>query len=326
MEAARDVSGLVPSSNSLQEITLRYKDKLLNMDKEQMILTLGVTMIAITSAVAFGVLATHGDIEDFLGVESDEESEKKKELVEKSEEWKRKEWSNWLKKLEQDWKVFNEKLQNEKKTFLEEKEEDWNTWIKSVEKKWTHFNPNMDKEFHTNMMRRSINWTESQWREWIQTEGRLYLDIEWKKWFFENQSRLDELIVKKWIQWKKDKIINWLMSDWKRAEQEHWEEFEEKSWSSKFFQIFEKRNYEDFKDRVSDEWEDWFEWVKRKDNIFITNVLDQWIKWKEEKNLLYNNWADTFVTNWINKKQWVVWVNERRNLAAKAKAALNKKK
>ncbi|GAB65360.1 tryptophan-rich antigen [Plasmodium cynomolgi strain B] len=209
--AQESVSSLSPSSNSLTEITLRYKDKLQNMDKEQMILTLGIIMTAVTSAVAFGVISTNGKFSDFIGGDEcdEEETQSKKEHLEKSEEWKRKEWDNWMKKLEEDWKVFYENLENEKNKFIEEKEEDWNTWIKSVEKKWTHFNPNMDKEFHCNMLKRSINWTEPHWREWIKTEGRLYLDIEWKKWFFENQSRLDELIVKKWIHWKKEKIINW---------------------------------------------------------------------------------------------------------------------
>ncbi|EUD65083.1 hypothetical protein C922_04483 [Plasmodium inui San Antonio 1] len=324
---ARTTCSSLLSLPCVKETISGWKHNILNMDKDQMTLTLGIMMVALTSGVVSGVIVKNGDSLDILGEDesNEEETKNKKEFPEKSEEWKQKEWKNWMKKLEQDWEIFNEQLENENNKLIEEKEEEWNTWLKSIEKKWTHFNPNMDKEFHSNMMKRSINWTEPQWREWIKTEGRLYLDIELKKWFFQEKFPPDELIVKRWIQWKKDRIVDWLMSDWRRAEEEHWEEFEDKSWSSKLFQFSEKKNYKVFKERTRDEWDEWFDWVKTKDSIFLTNIVDQWVKWRDEKILLYNQWAESFTTNWINKKQWTVWVNERRDLAAKAKAASNKK-
>ncbi|KJP85541.1 hypothetical protein AK88_04807 [Plasmodium fragile] len=318
-------STIAPKSYSFRDIASMYKDKLLNINKEQMIITSGIIMAVLTSAVVLGAISTHGELDNIFGDEcDDEETKNKKEHIERTEEWKRKEWCDWKEKLEEDWKVFNEELQNEKKKFVEQKQQEWDTWIKSIDTKWTHYNPNMDKEFHTNVLECSANWTETQWREWIKAEGRLYLDVEWKKWFFEKQSHLDELFVKKWIQWKKDKIINWLISDWKREEQEHWEEFEKKPWSSKLFQIFQKRDYEAFKERTNEEWDDWFDWVKTKDNVFITNILDPWIEWTDEKSVLYDQWVESFITNWINKKQWTVWACERRSAAAKEKATLTK--
>ncbi|GAW84691.1 tryptophan-rich antigen [Plasmodium gonderi] len=300
------------------------------MNKEQIALTAAITMTAITSAIALGVIATQRDYKVLLDNDDSEEkieNETDSETdSEQTEEWKKNQWVQWKNKLENDWNIFNQAMEEKMSEYIKTKDEEFTTWIRSIENKWTHFNPNIDKEFNSNVLRRSINWTEPQWRGWMKNEGRLYLDIEWKKWFYENQSNIDELIVKQWIKWKKDKIVSWLTSEWKVAEQKHWEEFENKKWATKLFQFGEKKKHEIFLERSSEEWDEWFEWVKEKDDIFINSILDQWKKWEFEKNIMYDQWTQSFINKWLNKKQWSVWIQERRNLVAKEKAKAAAKK
>lgn len=214
--------------------------------------------------------------------------------------------------MEEDWKIFFSKIEHEKNIWLKEKEEDWKQWLILLDNKWMHYNPNMEKEFNTNVLQKSANWTEAHWKKWMLTEGILYIDLEWKKWIYEKHAQLDQQIVKQWIKWKKDKIVSWLTTDWKRDEQEHWDEFENKKWT-KWFCLSEMKNLDEFKERINKEWEDWFSWVKVKDNIFINFILNDWLDWKDDNYAMFSEWMELFVKKWINEKQWTVWEQEKGN-------------
>ncbi|KAI4840188.1 tryptophan-rich antigen [Plasmodium brasilianum] len=344
MEAIKEnIQDIVPNPTSLRELSLKYKDRLLtNINVDYFILALGVTLSAITSVMFYNyiTLKRKNSIKDKTSKEAieskedgtkevakdeakdgakdkaedeaEDEAREKEKGIEKTDKWKKEEWFKWLKQLEEDWKIFFSKIEHEKNIWLKEKEEDWKQWLILLDNKWMHYNPNMEKEFNTNVLQKSANWTEFHWKKWMLTEGILYIDLEWKKWIYEKHAQLDQQIVKQWIKWKKDKIVSWLTTDWKRDEQEHWDEFENKKWT-KWFCLSEMKNLDEFKERINKEWEDWFSWVKVKDNIFINFILNDWLDWKDDNYAMFSEWMELFVKKWINEKQWTVWEQEKGN-------------
>ncbi|SBT75081.1 tryptophan-rich antigen [Plasmodium malariae] len=74
-----------------------------------------------------------------------------------------------------------------------------------------------------------------------------------------------------------------------------------------------KTNLDEFKERINKEWEDWFSWVKVKDNIFINFILNDWLDWKDDNYAMFSEWMELFVKKWINEKQWTVWEQEKGN-------------
>ncbi|KAI4839266.1 tryptophan-rich antigen [Plasmodium brasilianum] len=58
----------------------------------------------------------------------------------------------------------------------------WNEWIKNTQHKWMHYNENMEKEYNSDIMKRSKNWNGYQWKEWINEEGKSFIEKDFERW------------------------------------------------------------------------------------------------------------------------------------------------
>ncbi|SCP03797.1 tryptophan-rich protein [Plasmodium malariae] len=236
-------------------------------------------------------------------------------LLEKSEELKKHAWRNWMTKLEIDWQYFNSYLETEKKCWIEERESEWQEWLNSMENKWMHYNENMDNEYEQNILNELPTWDESTWETWIKTEGKKCMLMDLNKWMHEKQVIWKEWIIKQWREWKKDKILTWLLKDWRRDEFEYWEKL-------KYIEIPNplneriKKNQHKWEKRVSMEKAQWNSWVRSKEGLYY-NECKKWKKLKEDKQNSFNEWVEVFINKWINKKQWNVWNEERKNVVPK---------
>ncbi|CAA9988840.1 tryptophan/threonine-rich antigen, putative [Plasmodium knowlesi strain H] len=235
------------------------------------------------------------------------------------ERWKENEWNMWKRHLDYSWGEFNQSVENGKRIWLSNKEKDWEDWLRFMEKKWMHYNERMDIEYNSNLFEISEYWNDQQWEKWIRTEGEQLMELDWKKWMYENKFSLDVWASKEWSEWKKEKITSWLFCDWKMNEQKYWEEWESKKWR-KFLYLGERRKWIKWKERTNREWEEWKYWVHKKDNVFVNNKRNCWSKWKNERRDMFDDWMKPFIEKWIKRKQWNVWKEERNYAHARYNA------
>ncbi|CAG9479613.1 unnamed protein product [Plasmodium vivax] len=229
--------------------------------------------------------------------------------IQESEEFKRMAWNNWMLRLESDWKHFNDSVEEAKTKWLHERDSAWSDWLRSLQSKWSHYSEKMLKEHKSNVMEKSANWNDTQWGNWIKTEGRKILEAQWEKWIKKGDEQLQKLILDKWVPWKNDKIRSWLSSEWKTEEDYYWANVE-RATTAKWLQEAEKMHWLKWKERINREYEQWVNWVQMKESVYINEEWKKWPKWKNDKKILFNKWSTNLVYKWTLKKQWNVWIKE----------------
>ncbi|VUZ99220.1 tryptophan-rich antigen [Plasmodium vivax] len=244
------------------------------------------------------------------GVNVDESN---KELT---EEWKVNEWNKWMRQLEEQWHFYFITLETKTIDWMKQKEEEFNTWLTEMENKWMSYNHNLDTEYNTNLYKKYLTWDETDWKTWIKTVGKRLIEEDWVKWINDHECKLNEWFNGDWNQWKSLKNFNWEMNEWKSDEYERWAEWQNGNltlWLNKK----KKKKYLTWKNRIEREKSEWDSWVRAKDDLTLKSKTCKWIKWKNEKRLLFNDWVENFINTWISRKQWNSWVIERRNLLSR---------
>ncbi|SBT73404.1 tryptophan-rich protein [Plasmodium ovale] len=230
-------------------------------------------------------------------------------LLEKTEEWKDNEWKNWMTKLEGEWIEFNTTIEKEKVKWLSSKEKDWDEFMQVMESKWMHYHDELEDDVKSDILKRSLTLDESEWKEWMKTEGKELMEKDWKNWITDNESYLDVWSVKEWLKWKNQRIVTWIMTDWKCEEDEYWSKWEE-SWA-KSLNLKDRNNWLNWRERLNKEMVQWNSWVMTKEQQIRENRSNNWSKWKSDKHVMFNLWMESFINKWIQEKQWFVWVKER---------------
>ncbi|CAA9990045.1 tryptophan-rich antigen, putative (fragment) [Plasmodium knowlesi strain H] len=236
----------------------------------------------------------------------------------KSDEWKKNEWNNWLAKTEEDWELFNKSVEDKKNSWLEKEDEELEAWINSMKNRWMHYRENEENEYITRAMRKSSIWGDRQWEQWIRTEGKRGMETDLKKWLNDKESFLNDWISKEWTQWKNERMLEWLAVDWRHKEDETFENYK----SSRFTNMLHMKNrkkWMKWKERTDKEKEEWNNWVRGKEHLYVINKWDKWLKWKREKRALYSQKFMSFINECINKKQWVVWIEDQKDSTLKKK-------
>ncbi|KAI4833837.1 uncharacterized protein MKS88_000326 [Plasmodium brasilianum] len=237
--------------------------------------------------------------------------------IDKAEEWKRKEWVQWMMKLEVDWKEFNLQIEAEKKAWIDEKEQEWIQWLKYEQKKWLHFNPNLDSEYKINFFEKSETWDDSQWKLWISTEGKQLLEVDLKNWLSENETIYCKWTLDEWNEWKNNKIKEWITTNWKVNEDQYWSKYDDVS--ALALTPLEKNQFYKWKERIFREGIEWKNWSAIKESKYINSNWNAWSEWKNEKLMLFNHWVNSFVEKWVRQRQWNVWIDERKNMLVNEK-------
>ncbi|SBT36689.1 tryptophan-rich antigen (Pv-fam-a) [Plasmodium ovale wallikeri] len=236
-----------------------------------------------------------------------------KGAVEETEVLKNYAWNNWMMRLEADWEQYNNSMKEKKKVWLNEAENEWTKFMNSMENKWTiNFKENMDEELKSPAISKSSTWNENEWKEWIQTEGKKIMDADLQKWIKEKETSLDLIIIAEWVYWKNNKIMTWLLSDWKNEEDNYWAQWENMKWS-KWFKMEDRKHWLKWKERIAKESEQWTNWLNLKENVYIFSEWNRWSEWKNEKTNMFNKWADSFINKWINEKKWKTLFNKEND-------------
>ncbi|KAI4839819.1 tryptophan-rich protein [Plasmodium brasilianum] len=234
-----------------------------------------------------------------------------KGAIEETETLKNCAWQNWMMRLESDWEQFNASMNIRKDEWLKETEAEWDEWIKSIKNKWMNCNEYMDVEIKSDILSKSSTWNETQWKEWIHTEGKQLMVADFENWIKEKESLLDFRLISEWVQWKNDKIMTWLMSDWKSEENNYWSHWENETWP-KWFNISEWKRWLKWKERVAREGQQWMNWIQLKENVYISGEGYKWSEWKKEKKIVFEKCTKSLIDEWINNKKWML-LTEKSN-------------
>ncbi|ANQ06823.1 Tryptophan/threonine rich antigen [Plasmodium coatneyi] len=226
---------------------------------------------------------------------------------EKSTEWKNNQWNIWKKKNEDEWKIFNTSIENEKGNWLQGIEKEWQEFLDAMQNKWIYYNRKMDAEYQINVLEKSPQWDDTQWIEWIKTEGKQFIEQEWKTWLAQKEAHLNDWVVNKWIQWKNSQIIQWLMTDWRLQEEASWSNYENYK-ITYMLQRKKRKEWNKWKERINREREEWDAWVRSKEKIYINTKWNKWSKWKKDKRFIFSKWVEMFTNTLINERQWEKWI------------------
>ncbi|ANQ10955.1 Tryptophan-rich antigen (Pv-fam-a) [Plasmodium coatneyi] len=240
----------------------------------------------------------------------------KSDKNELTEEWKVNEWNKWMRQLEEQWHFFFIGLETKTDDWMKEKEKDLQTWITEMETKWMNYNHNFDIEYNTNLYKKYLMWDPNDWKTWIRTVGKRLMENDWIKWVEDHESKLNEWVNYDWFQWKSLKNSNWVMNEWKIDEHEYWEEWQNSNLTL-WLQKKKRKKYLTWKNRIEREKSEWDSWVQSKEKLISKSKTGKWIKWKNEKRLLFNDWMENFINTWINRKQWNSWIIERRDVLSR---------
>ncbi|SBT73608.1 tryptophan-rich antigen [Plasmodium ovale] len=232
------------------------------------------------------------------------------------------ECNDWMNQLENEFKIFYSQLETERKEWLQGKDKEWEKWKQDVEIKWMHYNTTLDEEYESNTLNEASKWDESQWKDWIYTEGNKIMEKEWENWIHKNDKYLDELCLSEWVQWKKNKIMTWLTIESKCKEDACWSKWEETAWPKWLYKT-DRDKWLEWKKRNRKERTEWVKWVHGKEYEYIDNEWAPWSKWKNNKYSEFEQLKETIIDRWINSKQWVMW-NEQRKLLSFSRNVFNK--
>ncbi|KMZ94380.1 tryptophan-rich antigen (Pv-fam-a) [Plasmodium vivax Mauritania I] len=226
---------------------------------------------------------------------------------EKSEEWENNQWNIWKKKNEEEWKIFNTSIENEKDTWLQGIEKEWQELLEAMQNKWIHYNKKIDAEYQINILEKSSQWDDTQWVEWIKTEGKQFMEQQWKMWLAQKEAHLNNWVVNEWIQWKNSQIMEWLTTDWRLQKEASWSNYENNKITN-MLQIKKRKQWNKWKERINREREEWDAWVRSKENIYINTKWNKWSKWKKDKRFIFSKWVEMFTNKLISERQWKEWV------------------
>ncbi|KJP88305.1 hypothetical protein AK88_02086 [Plasmodium fragile] len=230
----------------------------------------------------------------------------------KSHEWKMNEWSKWLIKTKEDCEFFNTSIENKRKRWLEKKEKEFDVWLMNLNNGWMHYRVNEENEYKSKAMKNASTWDDSQWEQWIQTEGKKSMEADLTKWLNDNETFWYDWISKEWAQWKNIKMLQWLSVDWKHKEDETFGHYK----SSKFINMLHKKKrskWMKWKERSDKEKEEWNNWIKSKENYYLNYKWDEWLKWKKDKRVFCGPQFLALINKWISNKQWTVWIEDQKD-------------
>ncbi|SBT83560.1 tryptophan-rich protein [Plasmodium ovale] len=217
--------------------------------------------------------------------------------LEISEEWKENQWENWKINLEDDWEKFHSSIENEKNKWLQGMELDWENWKRDMENKLRKCNEDMSKAYDYSILEKHLYWDESEWQEWIKSQGKNFMEGEWEKWIYENESYLNIWCMKKWLKWKNTKLVPWIRNEWKRREDFYWENWE-KTWETSLYAA-DRINWLNWRKRNDREMMEWNFWVTTKEKLYINPKWDKLSEWKNNKKILFYDWMEYFINEWI---------------------------
>ncbi|KJP87561.1 hypothetical protein AK88_02727 [Plasmodium fragile] len=236
-------------------------------------------------------------------------------LIEKSEELKKYAWNNWFMKLQTDWNYFNAGLENGKKTWFDAKEKEWQKWLESMEDRWAHYNENMDTEFKSDILKNAQDWDENQWETWMKDEGEKIMEMHYHKWIDGSYAHYNAWIIKKWEEWKNEKILTWLLKDWRRKEFDYWQKYKDLTLPEPLYERAQS-NWNKWNNRLCNEKEQWKKWVAEKYEFYENSECKQWKKWKDGREVLFNEWRESYMCKLVAGKKWKVWIEEKKNETA----------
>lgn len=235
------------------------------------------------------------------------------------EDWKKNEWIKWMDETEEEWQLLKLWLEGEKNKWLEGKNKEYDIWLNHMNSKWTNYNKDIDEEYDSNVFKDSYKWNEKQWEQWMKTEGKEFMLQDFKRWLEDSEGYLKSWLIKQWIQWKNMKILECLMNEWRREEDEKWSNLEDTD-QIRVLNHKDRKEWLRWKERVTREKLEWKHWVEMKENMNIYNKWKKWIKWKKNKLANFNEWSKNFIEKWIREKQWNNWINERKKYTSQRKS------
>ncbi|SCO65773.1 tryptophan-rich antigen [Plasmodium vivax] len=231
---------------------------------------------------------------------------------EELEEWKNQEWKKYMENIEEEWQLLNLWIEEEKQNWIESKDKELENWMNKMENKCMHID-NINKEYQCMFIKSCLKGDDqSQIKEQLKHELKNFIYRDWKKWLRENESYLNTWLVKQWIQWKNNKILKFLMAEWKQEEDEYWNDWEKtKTW--KWLHFYKRRKWQTWKNRVTSEKQEWENWVKIKEERVIYNKYKKWTQWINAKKPSINQWVESLADKCVNDSRWNTWIDEKYN-------------
>ncbi|SBT31577.1 tryptophan-rich antigen [Plasmodium ovale wallikeri] len=237
-------------------------------------------------------------------------------IIEKNDHSAQIQWNNWMMNLRVDWKYFKLSMEYEKEKWLDEKEWELQQFMEAMEDNWMHYNEHIDRQYDTDILEKCVTLNETQWEEWIKTEAKQFIEKDFKVWIDQIHLQLYDTIMKEFVQWKNNKIKNWLMTYWNCNEDEYLANWEYMSLAKLLF-ITENKYW------ITGEKEQLMKWLQNREAAYKNSEWNQLSEWKNDKILLFNDWLKSFINKWVSGKQWKVWVEERKNSILQKKCLKN---
>ncbi|GAB65096.1 tryptophan-rich antigen [Plasmodium cynomolgi strain B] len=231
---------------------------------------------------------------------------------EELEEWKNQEWKKYMSNIEEEWQLLNLWIEEERQNWIDSKDKELENWMNKMENKWMDVN-NINKEYQCVFIKSCIKGDDqNQIKEQLKHELKNFIYRDWKKWLRENESYLNTWLIKQWIQWKNNKILKYLMAEWKHEEDEYWNDWE-KTETWKWLHFNKRKKWQAWKNRVTNEKQEWDNWVKIKEQLVIYNKYKKFTLWVNAKKPSINQWAESLADKCVNDSRWDIWINEKYN-------------
>ncbi|KAI4839929.1 tryptophan-rich antigen [Plasmodium brasilianum] len=247
-----------------------------------------------------------------IQIEEENRKEVEQELPEDEEElekWKSNEWINFMNGIENEWQLLNVQIEDEKLKWLEEKDKELEQWMKMMEDNW--MNADTLNDLYKCICFKQKLKDKNEMKESLRKEIKDTIYAQWKHWLREKETYMNSLVVKQWIHWKNSKILQWLMSDWKRQEDEYWINWE-KTHYMKWIHFWKKQKWEIWKERVTREKREWSNWVQMKEDLNIYNKWKRWCVWIRKKRNVVNEWIDILIDKCFSQNNLDTWLEQNQ--------------
>ncbi|KJP89502.1 hypothetical protein AK88_00711 [Plasmodium fragile] len=229
---------------------------------------------------------------------------------EELEEWKNQEWKKYMINVEEEWQFLNLCIEQERQNWIDSKDKELENWMKKMENKWMDID-NIGKEHQCTFIKSDLkDDDQSHLKERLKHEVKNSIYRDWKNWIRDNESYLNTWLIKQWTEWRNNKILNFLMAEWRLQEDEYWTEWEQtETW--KWLQFNKRRKWLTWKNRVSNEKQEWENWVKIKEQRVIYNKYKKWTLWINAKKRSINQWVEWLADKCVNDSRWNTWIKEK---------------
>ncbi|KAI4838043.1 tryptophan-rich protein [Plasmodium brasilianum] len=225
------------------------------------------------------------------------------------EENKNEKWKLWFKKQKKDMIKDFKKKNN---AWFGNKNEKWNNFLYNLEEKWLHYNPYMQEEYKSDIYDVCSNWSDNQWIEWFKTHGLNYITSDFESWFNEIISSYNKIMTCKLMYWKEKKKNEWDSHPFRLYEVDRWTRWLEKLLFLDKDIYIKVSAYREWDQRIRNEEYLWNFLIKRIKKKYINDVNTMVKQWCKEVMNDYNKWLISFYINWIENKQWNVWLIEKK--------------